>query len=47
MNVKTLKRMSKRSVSVLLTVLMINSLFTDCIVGTTDPACAVDDSICG
>lgn len=35
MNVKTLKRMSKRSVSVLLTVLMIISLFTVCMVGTT------------
>lgn len=35
MNVKTLKRMSKRSVSVLLTALMIISLFTVCMVGTT------------
>lgn len=41
MNVKTLKRMSKRSVSVLLTVLMIISLFTVCMVGTTVTAGAV------
>lgn len=40
MNVKTLKRMSKRSVSVLLTVLMIISLFTVCMVGTTVTASA-------
>ena len=42
MNVKTLKRMSKRSVSVLLTVLMIISLFTVCMVGTTVTAGAAD-----
>lgn len=47
MNVKTLKRMSKRSVSVLLTVLMIISLFTVCMVGTTVTAGAVGDSIGG
>lgn len=41
MNVKTLKRMSKRSVSVLLTALMIISLFTVCMVGTTVTAGAV------
>ena len=45
MNVKTLKRMSKRSVSVLLTVLMIISLFTVCMVGTTVTAGAVGDKI--
>lgn len=43
MNVKTLKRMSKRSVSVLLTVLMIISLFTVCMVGTTVTAGAAGD----
>lgn len=43
MNVKTLKRMSKRSVSVLLTVLMIISLFTVCMVGTTVTAGAAND----
>lgn len=43
MNVKTLKRMSKRSVSVLLTVLMIISLFTVCMVGTTVTAAASED----
>lgn len=42
MNVKTLKRMSKRSVSVLLTVLMIISLFTVCMVGTTVTAGAAN-----
>ena len=47
MNVKTLKRMSKRSVSVLLTVLMIISLFTVCMVGTTVTAGAAGDSISG
>lgn len=47
MNVKTLKRMSKRSVSVLLTVLMIISLFTVCMVGTTVTASAAGDSIGG
>ena len=47
MNVKTLKRMSKRSVSVLLTVLMIISLFTVCMVGTTVTAGAAGDSIGG
>lgn len=47
MNVKTLKRMSKRSVSVLLTVLMIISLFTVCMVGTTVTAGAVGVSIGG
>ena len=47
MNVKTLKRMSKRSVSVLLTALMIISLFTVCMVGTTVTAGAVGDSIGG
>lgn len=47
MNVKTLKRMSKRSVSVLITVLMIISLFTVCMVGTTVTAGAVGDSIGG
>lgn len=47
MNVKTLKRMSKRSVSVLLTVLMIISLFTVCMVGTTVTAGAVGGSIAG
>ena len=47
MNVKTLKRMSKRSVSVLLTVLMIISLFTVCMVGTAVTAGAVGDSIGG
>lgn len=47
MNVKTLKSMSKRSVSVLLTVLMIISLFTVCMVGTTVTAGAVGDSIGG
>lgn len=45
MNVKTLKRMSKRSVSVLLTVLMIISLFTVCMVGTTVTAGAAGVSI--
>lgn len=45
MNVKTLKRMSKRSVSVLLTVLMIISLFTVCMVGTTVTAGAADVGI--
>ena len=43
MNVKTLKRMSKRSVSVLLTVLMIISLFTVCMVGTTVTAGAASE----
>lgn len=43
MNVKTLKRMSKRSVSVLLTALMIISLFTVCMVGTTVTAAASED----
>ena len=43
MNVKTLKRMSKRSVSVLLTVLMIISLFTVCMVGTTVTAGAAGE----
>lgn len=47
MNVKTLKRMSKRSVSVLLTVLMIISLFTVCMVGTTVTAGAAGESIKG
>ncbi len=47
MNVKTLKRMSKRSVSVLLTALMIISLFTVCMVGTTVTAGAAGDSIGG
>ena len=47
MNVKTLKRMSKRSVSVLLTVLMIISLFTVCMVGTTVTAGAAGDKIGG
>lgn len=48
MNVKTLKRMSKRSVSVLLTVLMIISLFTVCMVGTTVTAAgAAGESIRG
>lgn len=47
MNVKTLKRMSKRSVSVLLTVLMIISLFTVCMVGTTVTAGAAGVSIDG
>ncbi len=47
MNVKTLKRMSKRSVSVLLTVLMIISLFTVCMVGTTVTAGAAGGSIAG
>lgn len=47
MNVKTLKRMSKRSVSVLLTVLMIISLFTVCMVGTTVTAGAAGVSIAG
>lgn len=47
MNVKTLKRMSKRSVSVLLTVLMIISLFTVCMVGTTVTAGAAGESIGG
>ena len=47
MNVKTLKRMSKRSVSVLLTVLMIISLFTVCMVGTTVTAGAAGVSIGG
>lgn len=47
MNVKTLKRMSKRSVSVLLSVLMIISLFTVCMVGTTVTAGAAGDSIGG
>lgn len=47
MNVNTLKRMSKRSVSVLLTVLMIISLFTVCMVGTTVTAGAAGDSIGG
>lgn len=45
MNVKTLKRMSKRSVSVLLTVLMIISLFTVCMVGTTVTAGAAGGKI--
>lgn len=45
MNVKTLKRMSKRSVSVLLTVLMIISLFTVCMVGTTVTAGAATGDI--
>lgn len=45
MNVKTLKRMSKRSVSVLLTVLMIISLFTVCMVGTTVTAGAETNDI--
>lgn len=45
MNVKTLKRMSKRSVSVLLTVLMIISLFTVCMVGTTVTASAAGGKI--
>lgn len=35
MNVKTIKRISKRSVSMLLSVLMVLSLFTVCLVGTT------------
>lgn len=43
MNVKTLKRMSKRSVSVLLTVLMIISLFTVCMVSTTVTAGAASE----
>ena len=47
MNVKTLKRMSKRSVSVLLTVLMIISLFTVCMVGTTVTAGAATNDIAG
>lgn len=47
MNVKTLKRMLKRSVSVLLTALMIISLFTVCMVGTTVTAGAAGDSIGG
>lgn len=47
MNVKTLKRMSKRSVSVLLTALMIISLFTVCMVGTIVTAGAAGDSIGG
>lgn len=45
MNVKTLKRMSKRSVSVLLTALMIISLFTVCMVGTTVTAGAAGGKI--
>lgn len=47
MNVKTLKRMSKRSVSVLLTVLMIISLFTVCMVGTTVTAGAASTNSIG
>ena len=35
MNVKTLKRFSRRSVSMLLSVLMVLSLFTVCMVGTS------------
>lgn len=42
MNVKTLKRFSKRSVSMLLSVLMVLSLFTVCMVGTTLTSHAYD-----
>lgn len=40
MNVKTFKRMSKRCISTLLSVLMVLSLFTVCMVGTTVTASA-------
>lgn len=40
MNVKTLKRFSRRSVSMLLSVLMVVSLFTVCMVGTSITASA-------
>ena len=41
MNVKTLKRFSRRSVSMLLSVLMVLSLFTVCMVGTSITAGAI------
>ena len=41
MNVKTLKRFSKRSVSMLLSVLMVLSLFTVCMVGSSITAGAI------
>ena len=43
MNVKTLKRFSKRSVSMLLSVLMVLSLFTVCMVGSSITAGAIVD----
>lgn len=42
MNVKTVKRMSKRTVSTLLSILMVISLFTVCMVGTVTTASAAD-----
>lgn len=42
MNVKTVKRMSKRTVSTLLSILMVISLFTVCMVGTVTTASATD-----
>ena len=43
MNVKTLKRFSRRSVSMLLSVLMVVSLFTVCMVGSSITAGAIVD----
>lgn len=43
MNVKTFKRMSKRCISTLLSLLMVLSLFTVCMVGTTVTASADDE----
>ena len=40
MNVRKLKRISKRSVSMLLSILMVLSVFTVCMVGTTITASA-------
>ena len=42
MNVKTIKRTSKRTISVLLSVLMVLSLFTVCMLGTAVSAGAYD-----
>ncbi|MEE0859155.1 MAG: hypothetical protein U0M12_06805 [Acutalibacteraceae bacterium] len=42
MNVKTFKRLSRRSLSMMLSVLMVLSLFTVCMVGTATTASALD-----